>query len=59
MEFNSIVRQTRLKNYLNNLKVTKFENNIVDTAAALTKVYKLVLQLSGHVPGRIVVMDTA
>lgn len=49
MTYNSIVQQTRMKNYPNNLRVATFENEKVETTAALKKVCKHILQLSRKV----------
>lgn len=49
-EYNSIVRQTRVKNYLNNLRVSEFESNGNEISVALAKVYKTILKLSRQVP---------
>lgn len=49
-EYNSPVRQNRVKNVLTSLRVTNFMNENVDTAMALAKVYKLILKLSRQVP---------
>lgn len=49
-EYNSIVRQTRVKNYLNNLRVSDFEANGDEISVALMKVYKAILKLSRQVP---------
>lgn len=49
-EYNSIVRQNRVKNYLNSLRITDFISSTTDEAAALSKVYKAILKLSRQVP---------
>lgn len=49
-EYNSVVRQTRVKNHLNGLRLTQFINNDTDTAGALAKVYKRILTMSRQVP---------
>lgn len=42
-KYKSIVRQTRVKNHLGGLKVQKFIKNNIDTAAALTMVYRRII----------------
>lgn len=49
-EYNSIVCQTRVKNYVNNLRVSDFESKGDGTSVALAKVYKIILKLSRQVP---------
>lgn len=49
-EYNSIVRQTRVKNHLNSLRLTQFITADTDTASALAKVYKRILNMSRQVP---------
>lgn len=49
-EYNSIVRQTRVKNYLNGLRVSNLMDVRTDPAAALSKVYKGILKMSHQVP---------
>lgn len=49
-EYNSPVRQARVKNYLNSLRISDFVNGGMEVSAALAKVYRLVLQLSRQVP---------
>lgn len=48
-KFNSVVRQTRVKNHLSNLRVRSYESEDTDTAAALYTVYKRILTLSRQV----------
>lgn len=49
-EYNSIVRQTRVKNHLSTLRVKDYETEDTETAAALAKVYNCILTLSLQVP---------
>lgn len=49
-EYNSPVRQTRVKNYLNGLRVSEFVTEGTEISSALAKVYKLILKLSRQVP---------
>ncbi len=44
-EYNSPVRQNRLKKYLNGLRLSKFTNQDLDEYTALEKVYKLITKL--------------
>lgn len=50
IEYNSAVRQSRVKNYLNSLRVSDFINSDTDAAKALSKVYKAILKMSRQVP---------
>ena len=49
-EYNSVVRQNRVKNYLNNLRLNKFVADGADELSALEKVYRLIIKLSPQVP---------
>ena len=49
-EYNSAVRQTRVKNYLNTLRVTSFVAQGTEMSAALAKVYNSIIQLSRQAP---------
>lgn len=49
-EYNSPVRQTRMKNFYDSIRVSEFVNQGVEISLALAKVYKLILQLSRQVP---------
>lgn len=49
-EYNSVVRQNRVKNYLNSLRLNKFIVEGADELSALEKVYKLIIKLSPQVP---------
>lgn len=49
-EYNSPVRQTRVKNYLNTLRVSDFVKGGFEISSALAKVNKLITKLSRHVP---------
>ena len=49
-EYNSAVRQTRVKNYLNTLRVASFVAQGTDISAALAKVYKSISQLPRQAP---------
>lgn len=49
-EYNSPVRQSRVKNYLNSLRMHDFIGDKTDSAAALAKVYRTILKLSRQVP---------
>lgn len=49
-EYNYPVRQARVKNFLNSLRVHDYIADKVDAAMALAKVYKLILKLSRQVP---------
>lgn len=48
--YNSIVRQTRVKNYLNGLRVSNLMDVRTNAADALSKVYKVILKISRQVP---------
>lgn len=48
-DFNSAVRQTRVKKYLGGLRLTQYLNDSTDTAAALAKVCKHILSMSRQV----------
>lgn len=50
MEYNSPVRQTRVKNYLSNLRVSKLVNDGAEVSIALAKVYRQIINLSRQVP---------
>lgn len=49
-EYNSVVRQTSVKNYLNSLRVYAYIGDEVDDEMALKKVYKMILNVSLQVP---------
>lgn len=49
-EYNSIVRQTRVKNYLNTLRMTQFASEGLEPTAAIEKVYNVVTKLARQVP---------
>lgn len=49
-EYNSVVRQTRVKSHLSGLRVERFVENDVDTATALAVVYKRILTMSRQLP---------
>lgn len=49
-EYNSPVRQARVKNFLSSLRVHDYIRDKIDAATALAKVYKLILKLSRQVP---------
>eukprot|EP00171_Calliarthron_tuberculosum_P023415 IDg23415t1 len=49
-EYNSVVRQNRVKTYLGTLRLSKFVTDGLDELAALEKVYKLITKLSPQVP---------
>ena len=49
-EYNSPVRQNRVKNYLNSLRVTTFVLQGIEMSAALAKVYKSIIKLSRQAP---------
>lgn len=49
-EYSSPVRQTRLKNYFNTLRVSEFVKGGLETSSASAKVYKLINKLSRQVP---------
>lgn len=49
-EYNSIVREKRVKNYLNTIRMIQFGTKGLDPPAALEKVYKLVTKLARQVP---------
>lgn len=49
-EYNSVVRQTRVKNHLSSLRLATYITSEVDTAAALAIVYKRILSMSRQVP---------
>lgn len=49
-EYNSVVRQTRVKNHLNGLRLSQFINDETDVASALAKVYRRILTMSRQVP---------
>ena len=48
-EYNSPVRQTRVKNYLDSLLVSDFVKKGDELSVALAKVYKLITKRSRHV----------
>ncbi len=48
-EYNSTVRQNRMKNYLNGLRMAKFTNDGLDEPSALEKVYKIITKLAPQV----------
>ena len=49
-EYNSAVRQSRVKNYLNTLRVTSFVAQRTEMSAALAKVCKSIIHLSRQAP---------
>lgn len=49
-EYNSIVRQDRVKNYLSSLRLSSFVKDGTDTTAALEKTYKTISKLAPQVP---------
>ena len=49
-EYNSPVRQTRVKNYLNSLRVSSYITQGVESSAALSKIHKSVIKLSRQAP---------
>lgn len=49
-DYNSVVRQTRVKNHLNGLWIEHFVKYNVEIPAALAKVYKRILAMSRQVP---------
>lgn len=49
-EYNSIVRQNRVKNFLSSLRISGYTKEGMDELAALEKVYKIVTKLSSQVP---------
>ena len=49
-EYNSSVRQARVQNYLNNLRISNFTAEGLDKSAALCKIYKVVTKLSMQRP---------
>lgn len=49
-EYNSIVRQTRVNNFLNSLRLSDFLAKGIEMSDALAKIYKLITKLSRQVP---------
>lgn len=49
-EYNSIALQNRVKNYLNSLRLSHFAAEVLDPAASLGQVYKLITTLARQVP---------
>ena len=49
-EYNSIARQNRVKNVLNQLRLHKKIDDSQDEAEGLTKAYKIIINLSPQVP---------
>lgn len=49
-EYNSHVRQTRIKDYLNAIRVTSFMDKGLSETEALSKVYKLIVKLARQAP---------
>ena len=49
-EYNSVVRQNKVKNFLKSLRMSKYVSEGMDIAVALEKVYKLILKLARQVP---------
>ena len=49
-EYNSPVRQNRVKNFLNSLRVSSYITQGVGSSAALSKIYKSVIKLSRQAP---------
>lgn len=49
-EYNSIVKQNRVKNFLSSLRVSSYMKDGMDELSALEKVYKIVTKLSTQVP---------
>eukprot|EP00171_Calliarthron_tuberculosum_P001155 IDg1155t1 len=50
MEYNSVVRQNRVKNYLNGLRLSTFLKQDMTPSEALERVYKLITKLAPQVP---------
>lgn len=50
LEYNSAVRQTRVKNYLNSLRITSFTAEGTEVSAALSNLYKAIIKLSRQAP---------
>lgn len=48
-EYNSLVRQKRVKNYLYTLRVSEFVESGMEISIAFAKMYKLVTKLSRQV----------
>lgn len=57
-EYNSVVRQTRIKNHLNALRVSSFVSAGIEISVALSNVYKTILKLPVSARPRIVEMHT-
>ena len=49
-EYNSNVRQNRVKNYLNSLRISQFAGEGLDELACLEKCYKVITKLARQVP---------
>lgn len=49
-EYNSVVRQNRVKTYLGNLRMSSFAAEGLEPAASLEKTYKLITKLAPQVP---------
>lgn len=49
-EYNSQVRQARVKNYLITLRISTFTSELLKEAAALSKIYKVLTKLSPQGP---------
>ena len=49
-EYNSPVRQTRVKNYLNSLRLRTFESKGIETSIALSQLYKIITKFSRQAP---------
>lgn len=49
-EYNSPVRQARVKHYLNSLKITTFVNQCQSLDVSLAKVYRLITRMSRRCP---------
>lgn len=48
--YNSVVRQTRVKNHLSAFRLAHYKNDSVDTADAMSIVYKRIISPSSQVP---------
>lgn len=49
-EYNSPVRQTRVKNYLTSLRLDSFESKGIRTSAALSQIYTIITKFSRQTP---------
>lgn len=50
LEYNSVIRKTRINDYLSCQRINKFVNEGVDELAFLEKVYRLITNLLSQVP---------